>query len=138
MTCKGTCSRHQAIKPNGAGRYESGQKRCQECEIFINADGYRCPCCNSKLRTKPRNLKYKTQLRESMEFDNDSWISKVKYNPAEKTMLVFCKDNTNVYELESIELEQYEDFKNSASRGTHFNKYFKGVAKHTSEWFKSD
>ena len=35
MTCKGICMRHKAQKPVGSGRYASGQKRCQICEIFI-------------------------------------------------------------------------------------------------------
>ena len=45
------------------GRYEIGQKRCQICEIFIKWDGLWCPCCGYRLRTKPRNLKYKAKLR---------------------------------------------------------------------------
>jgi hypothetical protein len=64
MTCKGICIRHKAQKPVGSGRYASGQKRCQICEIFIKWDGLWCPCCGYRLRTKPRNLKYKAKLRE--------------------------------------------------------------------------
>jgi len=52
----------QAMKPVGAGRYSSGQKRCQICEIFVNWDGLFCPCCGYRLRTRPRNLKYKAQF----------------------------------------------------------------------------
>jgi hypothetical protein len=63
MTCKGICLRHKAQKPIGAGRYALGQKRCQICEIFIKWDGLWCPCCGYRLRTKPRNLKYKAKLR---------------------------------------------------------------------------
>ena len=40
MTCKGICIRHKAQKPVGSGRYVSGQKRCQICEIFINGMDY--------------------------------------------------------------------------------------------------
>src|SRR5207237_8486454 len=64
MTCKGICIRHKAQKPVGSGRYASGQKRCQICEIFIKWDGLWCPCCGYRLRTKPRNLKYKAKRRE--------------------------------------------------------------------------
>ncbi|HEU4605648.1 MAG TPA: hypothetical protein VFS46_05360, partial [Nitrososphaera sp.] len=46
-----------------SGRYASGQKGCQICEIFIKWDGLWCPCCGYRLRTKPRNLKYKAKLR---------------------------------------------------------------------------
>jgi hypothetical protein len=35
-------------------RYSIGQKRCQICELFIEFDGVLCPCCNSRLRTRPR------------------------------------------------------------------------------------
>src|SRR5438067_11185565 len=63
MTCKGICIRHKAQKPVGSGRYATGQKRCQICEIFIKWEGLWCPCCGYRLRTKPRNLKYKAKLR---------------------------------------------------------------------------
>src|SRR6059058_1997251 len=63
MTCKGICIRHKAQKPVGSGRYASGQKRCQICEIFIKWDGLWCPCCGYRLRTKPRNLKSESKLR---------------------------------------------------------------------------
>ena len=67
MTCKGICIRHKAQKPSGSGRYASGQKRCQICEIFIKWDGLWCPCCGYRLRTRPRNLKYKAKLRSREE-----------------------------------------------------------------------
>ena len=67
MTCKGICTRYKAQKPVGTGRYSSGQRRCQICEIFINWEGLWCPCCGYRLRTKPRNLKYKAKLRARLE-----------------------------------------------------------------------
>jgi len=69
MTCKGICTRYKAQKPVGTGRYASGQKRCQICEIFIKWEGLWCPCCGYRLRTKPRNLKYKAKLRARVEDD---------------------------------------------------------------------
>jgi hypothetical protein len=53
----------------GTGRYASGQRRCQICEIFIKWEGLWCPCCGYRLRTKPRNLKYKAKLRARVEAD---------------------------------------------------------------------
>ena len=47
----------------GVGRYANGQKRCQICDIFIQWDGLWCPYCGYRLRTKPRNLKYKEKLK---------------------------------------------------------------------------
>ena len=70
MTCKGICIRYKAQKPVGTGRYASGQRRCQICEIFIKWEGLWCPCCGYRLRTKPRNLKYKAKLRARVEADS--------------------------------------------------------------------
>jgi hypothetical protein len=68
MTCKGICIRHRAQKPSfRLSRYAAGQKRCQICEIFIKWDALFCPCCGYRLRTKPRNLKYKAKLRSRQE-----------------------------------------------------------------------
>lgn len=60
--CKGICTRYKS-RP----RYDADQKRCQVCEIFIKWDGFRYPCCNYQLRSKPRNLKYKAKLRAKLE-----------------------------------------------------------------------
>ena len=76
MTCKGICIRHKAQKPVGSGRYASGQKRCQICEIFIKWDGLWCPCCGYRLRTKPRNLKYKAKLRARTRKQHEVKVAK--------------------------------------------------------------
>ena len=63
MVCKGVCIRHKASGPISYGRYATGQKRCQICEIFIKWDGIFCPCCGCRLRIGPRLFKDKTKLR---------------------------------------------------------------------------
>ncbi|GFN40285.1 MAG: conserved hypothetical protein [Marine Group I thaumarchaeote] len=45
--------------PFGYGRYQVGQKRCNECDIFMKWDGLFCPCCNTRLRSNSRYTKYK-------------------------------------------------------------------------------
>jgi len=35
-------------------QYDTGQRRCQMCDIFIKWDGIWCPCCGYRLRTIPR------------------------------------------------------------------------------------
>ena len=62
MTCKGICIRHRALKPQGTGRYADGQKRCQVCQVFLKWENFWCPCCGYRLRTRPRNVKYKSKL----------------------------------------------------------------------------
>ena len=67
MVCKGICLRHKAIKPSNIGRYIAGQKRCQVCQVFIKWGGFWCPCCGYRLRTRPRNKKYKSRLKLEQE-----------------------------------------------------------------------
>jgi hypothetical protein len=73
MTCRGVCVRYKAGKPSlGHGRYATGQKRCQICEIFIQCDGLMCPCCSYRLRLKPRNMKSKIRLLSNKDKQIDS------------------------------------------------------------------
>ena len=58
MPCKGICIHHKA-----SGRYANGHKRCQTCDLFVEWDGVFCPCCGSRLRIGPRNIKDKAKLR---------------------------------------------------------------------------
>jgi len=59
MVCKGICHRYKATWGTEHYRYSKGQKRCNVCEIFIHWDGYNCPCCGMKLRTRPRISRYR-------------------------------------------------------------------------------
>jgi hypothetical protein len=86
MVCRGICIRHKAQKPYGAsGRYATGQKRCQVCEIFLKWDGMWCPCCEYRVRTRPRGHKFKERLRimnQNMKsnFSNDRLVQIHKEN----------------------------------------------------------
>ena len=77
MVCKGICVRHKAMKPRNPviGRYSMGQKRCQICETFLIWDGLWCPCCGYRLRTGPRNSKFKAQFRASNVIDKAKSLS---------------------------------------------------------------
>ena len=91
MTCKGICVRYKAQKPVGTGRYASGQRRCQICEIFIKWEGLWCPCCGYRLRTKPRNLKYKAKLRARVEADSIEAKSVAEVQPEVEKIAVKAK-----------------------------------------------
>lgn len=67
MSCKSICVRYKATGRIVGGRYFNGQKRCQECEIWIRWEGLWCPCCGQRLRTKPRNVKFKASLKMKLE-----------------------------------------------------------------------
>ena len=64
MHCRGICIKYSVKSPllKKMGRYEGGQKRCSSCEIYINYNGGKCPCCGHFLRTKPRNTKGRHRL----------------------------------------------------------------------------
>lgn len=64
MACKGICKKYRVDKSKNGGHYALGHKRCQLCEIFIKWKGLFCPCCNYRLRTLPRNAKYKDRFKE--------------------------------------------------------------------------
>ena len=82
-TCTGICKNYQVKKPPGKqGRYESGQGRCQTCDIWISyrgahkkdgepaedgSMGWFCNCCNMRVRQKPRNKVYKEKLQEKIK-----------------------------------------------------------------------
>lgn len=57
--CVGKCKHTKAEKPKHLGRYASGQKRCNYCEVFVDYDGMFCSCCNRRLRCLPRSRKGK-------------------------------------------------------------------------------
>ncbi len=59
MVCKGICHRYKAKWGTQKYRYVSGQKRCNVCELFVNWDGYHCPCCGILLRTRPKISRYR-------------------------------------------------------------------------------
>ena len=101
MTCKGICVRYKAQKPVGTGRYASGQRRCQICEIFIKWEGLWCPCCGYRLRTKPRNLKYKAKLRARVEADSIEAKSITEVQPDEVEVEVASKIKSKSKTLKS-------------------------------------
>ena len=78
-TCKGKCKKFRVSKIHAAtGRYQMGQCRCQICDIWMDhkgcvlkdgspatpdSKGWKCKCCNFRVRRNPRGKKYKILLR---------------------------------------------------------------------------
>ncbi len=77
IICNNICHRYKAKKPNNIGRYLSGQKRCNACEIYIHWDGLWCPCCNYKLRLTPRSSKYKKKYVKALSDKQEVLINGV-------------------------------------------------------------
>lgn len=61
-TCVYKCLKYKAPHEIKNKRYQSGQKYCYQCNIFMIWDGVWCPCCNHKLRTTPRSRKNKVEF----------------------------------------------------------------------------
>jgi len=55
--CHGICELRKTNKLPTAKKYESGQKRCSICRVFLETSDIRCPCCNAILRIKSRKNK---------------------------------------------------------------------------------
>ena len=58
--CNGVCSRYKV-----KGKYCDGFMRCGICGIFMHVEGNYCPCCRSRLGTKPvkKSRKYEEGVK---------------------------------------------------------------------------
>jgi DNA-directed RNA polymerase subunit RPC12/RpoP len=70
----GICEKYRAKKPLVGSRYAIGQKMCIDCEIFINYEGIKCPCCGIRLRYKPRS----TSAKKSMDLTKSKELEAIK------------------------------------------------------------
>jgi len=70
LHCREICSIYRVKKSasKDIGRYETGQKRCTSCALYINWGGKHCPCCGHFLRCKPRNSKARNKLVQKTIF----------------------------------------------------------------------
>ncbi|MEK0336135.1 MAG: hypothetical protein QQN41_01725 [Nitrosopumilus sp.] len=64
QTCHGLCERLKSHSIKNNLRYQMGHKRCSLCALFFVTDEIRCPCCQTKLRVKPRTRKRKLKHME--------------------------------------------------------------------------
>ena len=68
MTCNEICLKFKAVKSTKKNtRYALGQKRCNACGVFMEWEGITCPCCGSKLRTRPRGSRYRTKMMQEVK-----------------------------------------------------------------------
>jgi len=140
MGCNNICERLTVKKPISTSRYLAGQKYCTVCQVWMQLDDIRCPCCHMRVRSVPRKFnllkKFRANVAERLSFDHDSWISKVTYMPSTKRMVIKCKDNKNSYELENVPLEKYREFESAPSKGAYYNQNFRNNSEYAHRWFK--
>lgn len=59
-----SCNRF-CLKYKKSRDYSSeNSKQCKNCDIFMEWEGARCPCCEGILKTTPRNSKRRKIYRE--------------------------------------------------------------------------
>lgn len=56
--CRGLCERLKAASFTNNLRYKIGQKWCSLCALFFFTEENICPCCKTRLRSKPRSKKH--------------------------------------------------------------------------------
>ena len=56
-SCKGICLKSDVTKVPNSKKYQFGLKRCSWCDVWLDTESVRCPCCKMILRTKSRNKK---------------------------------------------------------------------------------
>ncbi len=65
LECRGLClTKYKFDRQGGNSQlYLQGAKRCQSCNgRYIKWEGIFCPCCNCRLRLKPRKSKLKEKV----------------------------------------------------------------------------
>lgn len=65
-TGKHICDQYRIQRKKGIGWYQSGAKRCSNCEVYLAYDGLRCPCCKTVLRRKSRHENPKKKTKQQM------------------------------------------------------------------------
>lgn len=55
--CRQLCVYYKTPPTPTKKKYSLGHKRCSTCEVWMDIDDIRCPCCHSQLRTKTKSGK---------------------------------------------------------------------------------
>jgi len=54
-SCRGLCPKYKVkVSSRNATYYAGDVKRCARCMLYIRWADFKCPCCGTKLRTKPK------------------------------------------------------------------------------------
>lgn len=73
--CNGLCERLKTTSIKNSLRYQTGQKRCSLCAQYFYTEDVRCPCCTTRLRSKPRTRHKKLKNLELRKIVLENKIS---------------------------------------------------------------
>ena len=65
MPCKGLCQYYKALKPQKVEDVMLWVKNGVRPVVFILMERSRCPCCGNRIRSKPRNRKFKLDFERT-------------------------------------------------------------------------
>lgn len=66
--CRGSCERSDfPYKTTKKATYSNGFLRCGSCNISIQCNLIKCPCCNTDLRRKPRHTRTRKRMLEEVK-----------------------------------------------------------------------
>ena len=58
MNCRSVCITKYGGRRTAKG-YASGYKWCSDCAASVKWYGIHCPCCGQRLRSSPKNSRYR-------------------------------------------------------------------------------
>lgn len=95
MQCREVCKQYKATGTLSKGKYRLGQRRCSYCDIYLEYEGFWCPCCHSRLRWKRRDKNATKRYHEkkakvancNLEWDMHCNGICEKHKPHQKTSL---------------------------------------------------
>ncbi len=59
-------------------------------------------------------------------FSGDSWILGAKYDDESQRMQIYIGNKGEIYELEGVPQQTWNEFKGAKSKGKYFNAYIRG------------
>ena len=66
--CRGSCNRYDLVFVKSSSYKDGKLKYCSICEVFVKKTYEKCPCCNVKLRNKPKSTKDKRSKKGDIAF----------------------------------------------------------------------
>lgn len=118
-SCKGICKKYQAPRTVSGNRYAQGQARCSKCDLFLTQDGLvgdrkRCKCCNSQVRTRPRNSHAKQNFFNQVQNQTQNIVPQIHSLKNEEFVsneIEVGKKSTPIYEQTDESVKTYYELK---------------------------
>ena len=68
VKCRGSCDRYDLVFVKSSSYKDGKLKYCSKCEVFVKKTYEKCPCCNIRLRNKPKSTKDRRSKKGDIAF----------------------------------------------------------------------